>query len=169
MREPHSRDASARGGFRLARLALTGLALGAALAGCGQSKPGAGSAASSNAGGAGATPPAARPESVAAPAVETTKPAEGGGSEADLGAQVFAKRCVLCHGVDGHGDGIAAKGLNPKPRNFHDQAYMKTRTDAQLLEVIHKGKGAMPRWEGQLSEAEIRAVLAHVRALGAKP
>jgi mono/diheme cytochrome c family protein len=106
---------------------------------------------------------------VAAPAVETTKPAEGGGSEADLGAQVFAKRCVLCHGVDGHGDGIAAKGLNPKPRNFHDQAYMKTRTDAQLLEVIHKGKGAMPRWEGQLSEAEIRAVLAHVRALGAKP
>ncbi len=171
MREPRSRDASTRRWFRLARLALAGLTLGAALAGCGQSKSGSGTAASSNAGGAGATPPvatAARPESAGAPAVETTPPAERGGSATDLGAQVFAKRCVLCHGVDGHGDGIASKGLNPKPRNFHDQAYMKTRTDAQLLEVIHKGKGAMPRWEGQLSEAEIHAVLAHVRALSAR-
>jgi mono/diheme cytochrome c family protein len=64
------------------------------------------------------------------------------------------------------GDGVASKGLNPKPRNFHDTAYMSTRTDAQLLEVIHNGKGAMPKWGGQLSEAEITAVLAHVRALG---
>ena len=47
-----------------------------------------------------------------------------------------------------------------------DKAYMATRTDAQLLEVIHKGKGAMPKWEGQLSEAEIAAVLQHVRELG---
>ena len=46
---------------------------------------------------------------------------------------------------------------------------MRTRTDAQLLEVIHKGKGAMPRWEGQLSEAEMTAVLAHIRRLGQTP
>ena len=63
------------------------------------------------------------------------------------------QRCALCHGADGRGDGVASKGLNPKPRNFHDQAYMSSRTDTQLLEVIHKGKGVMPRWEGQLSEA----------------
>ena len=42
----------------------------------------------------------------------------------------------------------------------------ESQTDAQLSEVIHKGKGVMPRWEGQLSEAEIQAVLKHVRSLG---
>lgn len=150
--------------FVLARLALVALALTLALAaGCGGSKDASDSSASAVPG-ATATPPAT-PEPTTPPPATTAPVATG----AELGAQVFVKRCVLCHGPDGHGDGIASKGLNPKPRNFHDQAYMKTRTDAQLLEIIHKGKGAMPRWEGQLSDAEITAVLAHVRALGQKP
>ncbi len=102
------------------------------------------------------TPPP--PETTAAPA-----------PTADLGTKVFVQRCVLCHGPDGRGDGIGSKALNPKPRNFHDRAYMATRTDAQLLEVIRVGKGAMPRWDGLLSEAEITAVLAHVREMGKKP
>ena len=63
----------------------------------------------------------------------------------------------------------APTGKLHEPRNFHDKAYMSTRTDAQLLEVIHSGKGAMPKWGGLLSEAEISAVLAHVRSLGTKP
>jgi mono/diheme cytochrome c family protein len=114
-----------------------------------------------------ATPAAATPalpESAAIPA--PVGPATPSG---EPGALVFARRCALCHGADGHGDGVASKGLNPKPRNFHDQAYMSTRTDAQLLDVIHKGKGVMPRWQGQLSEAEMKAVLAHIRSLGTKP
>ena len=111
------------------------------------------------------SPPLTAPGTALVPAATPTPVADGSA----LGAQLFAKRCVLCHGVDGHGDGVASKGLNPKPRNFHDQAYMKTRTDAQLLEVIRKGKGVMPRWEGQLSETEIQALLKQVRALGAEP
>jgi mono/diheme cytochrome c family protein len=82
---------------------------------------------------------------------------------------VFAQKCALCHGPDGRGDGPGSAALNPKPRNFHDQAYMKTRTDAELLEVIRNGKGVMPKWGGLMSEAEMKAVLAHVRELGEKP
>ena len=134
---------------------------GALAAGCGGAKSDG-----SASGNAGATPAKVAPlptrDSVAAPQTPVTPATPGG----DPGAIVFAKRCALCHGANGHGDGVASKGLNPKPRNFHDEAYMKTRTDAQLLEVIHKGKGVMPRWEGQLSEAEMNAVLAHIRALG---
>lgn len=157
---------SARPAFALARLSLVSLALGLALAaGCGGSKssdtPAAGSDGASSAP-AQATPPAA-PESSA------TAMATPGVPAGDVGARVFAARCALCHGPDGHGDGVASKGLNPKPRNFHDVAYMSTRTDAQLLEVIHNGKGAMPRWQGQLSDDEIKAVLAHVRSLAKKP
>ena len=83
----------------------------------------------------------------------------------DLGSKVYAERCALCHGPQGHGDGPAAAGLNPKPRNHTDGSYMHTRTDAQLLEVIRHGKGSMPAWEGILTEEEIQAVLKHVRSL----
>jgi mono/diheme cytochrome c family protein len=147
--------------FMAARCVLVALSLVLAMAaGCGGDKPsGAADRASTT-----PTPPGATTQ---APGETTGAAAEPAGSAADLGSQVFVKRCVLCHGAEGRGDGLASKGLNPKPRNFSDQSYMKTRTDAQLLEVIHKGKGVMPRWEGQLTEAEMVAVLAHVRRLGA--
>ncbi|HYM80859.1 MAG TPA: cytochrome c [Candidatus Limnocylindria bacterium] len=93
---------------------------------------------------------------------DTSAPMAGGG---DLGAAVYTKRCVLCHGSEGKGDGPGAAGLNPKPRNHTDGAYMNARTDADLLNVIRNGKGSMPPWGKILSEAEIQAVLAHVRTL----
>jgi len=88
---------------------------------------------------------------------------------ATLGAKVYAQRCALCHGANGKGDGPAAAGLNPKPRNHTDGAYMNSQTDAELLSVIHNGKGGMPAWRGTLSEREIRAVLVHVRSLAVPP
>ena len=132
-------------------------------AGCGGSKNEP-SAASSNA----SSSPAASAEQLppsAPPPAHATPPT----GPVDLGAQVFTQRCVLCHGPDGHGDGPASKGLKPQPRNFHDAAYMSTRTDAELLTTIHQGKGPMPRWQGVLSESEMVAVLKHIRELGKKP
>ena len=82
-----------------------------------------------------------------------------------LGNKIYQERCALCHGPEGKGDGPAAAGLNPKPRNHTDGKYMNSRTDAQLLEVIHHGKGGMPAWGGILTETEINAVLKHVRSL----
>jgi mono/diheme cytochrome c family protein len=34
------------------------------------------------------------------------------------GKQIYAEYCMACHGVDGDGNGVAAKGLQPPPRNF---------------------------------------------------
>jgi mono/diheme cytochrome c family protein len=81
------------------------------------------------------------------------------------GKQVYEARCVLCHGPEGKGDGPASAALNPKPRNHTDGAYMNSRTDEQLLDVIHNGKGAMPAWKGVLSEQEMQDVLKFVRTL----
>ncbi len=149
--------------LRAALLLMAAIAAAAAFAaGCGGGKAASESASAGTTSSGSASPSAVIP----APADSIPPPPGPAGAAGDLGALVFAKRCALCHGPDGHGDGVASKGLNPKPRNFHDVAYMSTRTDAQLLEVIHKGKGVMPRWEGQLSEAEIAAVLKHVRSLG---
>jgi mono/diheme cytochrome c family protein len=102
----------------------------------------------------------------------TTPPAGGattGAAGGDLGAQVYASRCALCHGATGHGDGPASASLNPHPRNHTDGAYMNSRTDAQLLEVIRNGKPPMPAWGSVLSEEEIQAVLKHVRSLAVPP
>lgn len=116
--------------------------------------------------------PAAAPEA-SAPAAAPESSGATGAASSDLarGAAIFKERCALCHGPSGHGDGAAAKALKPPPRNFHDKAYMSTRTDEQLLEVIHNGKGAMPAWgkTGVLKDDEILAALRFVRSLADQP
>ena len=102
----------------------------------------------------------------------------GGGTEAPadssavavaaLGARIYARHCALCHGAGGRGDGDAAAGMKPKPRDHTDSAYMGSRTDAQLLQLIHDGKGNMPAWKRVLTEREMRAVLVHVRSLATR-
>ena len=161
-----SKRAASRGTVVNARLALPALGLTLALAaGCG-----GGSKSGTDASNAPASStPAPHETTVTTPPPSSGTTPSGDALSGDLGTRVFAQRCALCHGPDGHGDGVGSKALNPKPRNFHDQAYMSTRTDAQLLEVIHNGKGAMPKWGGVLSEAEIKAALAHIRELGKKP
>jgi mono/diheme cytochrome c family protein len=93
----------------------------------------------------------------------------GGAGDADLGTKIYMERCALCHGASGKGDGTAAAGLDPKPRNHTDGSYMNNRTNDQLLEVIRNGKGAMPAWGTILSDAEVHAVLKHVRTLAQPP
>lgn len=44
------------------------------------------------------------------------------------GAEVYARYCVQCHGVDGDGNGVAAAYLNPKPRNYQMGIYKFTST-----------------------------------------
>jgi mono/diheme cytochrome c family protein len=98
----------------------------------------------------------------AQPAADTAAMA---GDPLAMGKKVYMDRCALCHGTDGKGDGPAAAALNPKPRDHTDGAYMNSRTDEQLLEVIHNGKGGMPAWKGVLSEQEMQNVLKYVRTL----
>jgi len=114
----------------------------------------------------------ATPETPPAATTETPRPPAGGETAAAgdaAGAAVYAQRCALCHGPEGKGDGPASASLNPKPRNHTDGSYMNARTDAELLEVIHNGKGAMPAWKSVLSEDDIKAVLRHVRSLAVPP
>ena len=82
-----------------------------------------------------------------------------------LGEQVVQTNCVLCHGQSGKGDGPGGAALNPKPRDWTDHAYMGTRTDDQLYDVIYNGKGAMPAWgkQGTLNETQIRSAILKVR------
>jgi len=82
---------------------------------------------------------------------------------------IFATRCAPCHGADGRGDGPAAAGLDPKPRNFHDPEFWRGRTAEQLRLVVRNGKPGtlMPPFEGALSKEEIDAVVAQLETFRA--
>ena len=94
-------------------------------------------------------------------------------SEADLGASVYASRCVQCHGADGKGDGPASGFLVPRPRDFTSGTY-KIRstesgsipTDEDLLASIRHGMpgSSMPDWEPFLGGDSLTAVLAYVKS-----
>ena len=47
--------------------------------------------------------------------------------------------CYVCHGKEGKGDGTAAAGLEPSPRNFTNTAFHAARTDGELYWIIKNG------------------------------
>jgi len=52
---------------------------------------------------------------------------------------LYAEQCSSCHGVDGYGDGPAAKDMEPPPINFRDIERYKHRTLYGLHSTITQG------------------------------
>lgn len=74
--------------------------------------------------------------------------------------------CVNCHGKDGTGNGPAAMGLDPAPRNFRHHGFWRHRTEGELFWVIKHGSPgtAMIGFGQQLSDEEIWAVIQYERS-----
>jgi len=72
-------------------------------------------------------------------------------------AGTYKAKCAMCHGPDG-------KGGKMGTRDFASPE-VKAETDAQLTEIITKGKGKMPSYEGKLKDTEIKDLVAYVRSL----
>ena len=85
-------------------------------------------------------------------------------------ATLFQAQCAACHGAQGRGDGPAAKGMDPAPSNFHDEARMKQRSIYGLYNTITLGVGGTPmRAFGELSEADRWALAFLASGLRNKP
>lgn len=70
-------------------------------------------------------------------------------------ATLFQAQCASCHGAQGRGDGPLAKGMEPAPSNFHDDARMDQRSIYGLYNTISLGVNGTPmRGFGELSEAD---------------
>lgn len=81
--------------------------------------------------------------------------AQGVGA-ASLGKTIYEKKCLLCHGPEGKGDGAATQFVDPKPRDFTKGKYKirstpsgKVPTDQDLFRVISDGMPgtSMPAWK----------------------
>jgi high-affinity iron transporter len=82
------------------------------------------------------------------------------------GKELFAAQCVSCHGAGGGGDGVAAAGLNPKPRNFKAaEGWKAGRKASQIFNTLTKGLNQMPAF-GTLPSDDRWALAHYVRTLG---
>ena len=91
----------------------------------------------------------------------------GPDSAAARGAAIFSKYCVLCHGADARGDGVAARSLDPRPANLRRSAL----SSAQKETIIRNGGGgvgrspSMPPWREELDERQIADLLTYLSTL----
>ena len=92
--------------------------------------------------------------------------AHGSVNAADDGVALYEAKCAGCHGKDGRGSAFGKQNGAP---DFTDAKWQETHAAAELKTTVANGKGGkMPAWKGKLSAAEIEAVVARVRAFGAK-
>ena len=75
-------------------------------------------------------------------------------------AATYKAKCAMCHGADG-------KGGKMGTRDFASPDVQK-ETDAQLTDIITKGKGKMPAYDGKLKDTEIKDLVTYVRSLAKK-
>jgi cbb3-type cytochrome c oxidase subunit III len=67
--------------------------------------------------------------------------------------------CAVCHGADGKG--------NPQMKdipNFADAAWQKKTDNAAMINVIKNGKPPMPAYKNRLTDEQIKALVAYIRA-----
>jgi mono/diheme cytochrome c family protein len=84
------------------------------------------------------------------------------------GQALFNQNCVSCHGPAGRGDGPAAQGLNPPPRNFSQAAGWRNGYQIEgIWKTLQEGiKGsAMVAYE-YLSKKDRMALVHYVQSLG---
>jgi cytochrome c553 len=116
------------------------------------------------------------PSSGSPNAKQESGPSQPRSGEPSQAKQLFSLLCATCHGADGTGNGPAAESLNPKPRNYTDQAWQASVTDEQLRQTILKGGagvGKSPVMPGQPQLAEHPEVLDElvqiIRGFGKRP
>jgi mono/diheme cytochrome c family protein len=86
-------------------------------------------------------------------------------------AASYARWCAACHGPAGDGDGPNAQHLAARPARHADSAAMARRSDDALYDAIAAGgyvmnrSARMPAFGATLGDAEIRALVRHIRVL----
>ena len=80
------------------------------------------------------------------------------------GKTVYTNRCKMCHGADGTGNPAMGRMLKVEFRPLSSD-YIQDKKDAELTEIITKGKGKMAAVRG-LSDQQLKDIIAYVRSLG---
>ena len=78
--------------------------------------------------------------------------------------KTYKTKCVACHAADGSGSEV---GKKLGAHDFHSSD-VQGETDADLGQIIAKGKNKMPAYEKSSKPDEIKGLVAYVRGLEKK-
>jgi cytochrome c6 len=78
--------------------------------------------------------------------------------------KTYKTKCVACHAADGSGSEV---GKKLGAHDFHS-SQVQSESDADLTQIIAKGKNKMPGYEKSLKPDEIKALAGYVRDMGKK-
>lgn len=79
------------------------------------------------------------------------------------GRRIFERRCVSCHNANGDGDTITASRF--PYANLIDGRWRGDGSLASIEKQVREGHDPMPKFQGKLTDEEIRQVAAYVLAL----
>src|ERR1700674_4606297 len=77
-------------------------------------------------------------------------------------ANLFKRNCMQCDGANGSGDTVAGKAFHAKDLR---SAEVQKQTDAELAEVITKGRGKMPAFGAKIKPDDVTKLAAYLREL----
>ncbi len=80
-------------------------------------------------------------------------------------AALFKSKCALCHGEDASGSTPTGRALKAKDLRSDE---VQKNTDAELTEVITKGRNKMPAFGQKLKPDQIQQLVGYIRHLGKK-
>jgi len=80
---------------------------------------------------------------------------------ADDAAALYKSKCQICHGADGKG---SPAGLKMGAKDFQSPEVAK-QTDAELIKITKEGKGKMPKYDGKLTDDQIKQLVKYIRSL----
>lgn len=80
------------------------------------------------------------------------------------GQDLYGQYCVTCHGADLRGTGPISESLIPPATDF-GQPHAMVHTDEQMVDFVRNGvpPSAMPGFNSQLSDEDIRSVVAYLQ------
>ena len=79
------------------------------------------------------------------------------------GQRIFERKCASCHNTNGDGKTVTA-GRFPYA-NLLDGVWRSDGSDAAIERQIREGHDPMPKFEGKLTDEEIRQTVTYVREL----
>jgi mono/diheme cytochrome c family protein len=94
----------------------------------------------------------------------TAKLPQGLKGDLKRGAAFYQSNCATCHGARGDGAGPRAYFINPKPRNFSDDASRARLNRVALFEGVSEGRlrTEMPAWNKVATPQQIADVSEYV-------
>ena len=88
---------------------------------------------------------------------------------ADAPAKLYTAKCAMCHGKDFKGNPAMAKMFKLEPSALSlVSKEVQAKKDADLTEIVKKGKNKMPALGEKLKPEEIAGLIAYIRSSAPK-